>query len=173
MLHLTSDSCAQGSKLNPDAPTFTPRSLADIRPAIQTSPVRPDRTGDAHFDRNISRPALHQQQAMPVPHVQYFAAPLMMIPAPYSFYQTHIPHPPVSKDSTHMTSLSTSTEGPTRETKKTTIAAAPQEGSSSSAEISTPRVSGSAETLLKTPRYSRRIQSKSEPFSGTGSSPSA
>ena len=101
--------------------------------------------------------------------VQYFAAPMMMIPATYRFFQPAFSHLSTPRDPNRVATVSNVHDNETSETR---VSAARAESNDPSTDLDTRQISESTQTELKTPRYSRRVQSKSEPFSATGSPPS-
>lgn len=84
----------QGSRLNPGAPPFTPRSLgaarlsAAVPAAAVSSPTRAElsHSGDGHFHSRTATPV--RAAPLPVAHhpVQYFT-PFVMVPASYPMFQ--------------------------------------------------------------------------------------
>ncbi|KAA8634633.1 hypothetical protein SMACR_02948 [Sordaria macrospora] len=138
-------------KLNPAAPTFTPRSFAASSPRVTMSPMRLNcNSGDYLENMPPSSPA----RIAPIQLVQQFPSPIIMVPAPYQSFQTV--QPPVNAGCS------------TGEYSKSMVATSEEETSSQTGPSrgATPSYGG-----LKYPVYSRRIQSKSEPL-GPSVSPS-
>ncbi|KAK3496836.1 uncharacterized protein B0T23DRAFT_393161 [Neurospora hispaniola] len=138
-------------KLNPAAPTFTPRSVAASSPRVTISPMRLN-CNSGEYIENVS--PLSPAGIAPAQLIQHFPSPVMMVAAPYQLFQTIQPPAKAGCSAERFAKITTATgEEETSSQTGQSGGAAPSYGG------------------LKCPVYSRRIQSRSEPL-GPSVSPS-